>query len=138
MACCPSVSSTDLSPKIALSRYGGIVHNTGRRSSCRLSRARRKSGKVREYAQNHIGSRGNALRNVRNARGRRGAPRGGREKGLVLTRKGQNGSHRRGRCGYFAHQGGDHRAGLYGRQYSKSAIRKARIVFAQEVKSYFR
>ncbi|RXI22714.1 MAG: flavodoxin [Candidatus Amulumruptor caecigallinarius] len=36
--------------------------------SCRLPRARRKSGKVREYAQNHIGSRGDALRNVRNAR----------------------------------------------------------------------
>ena len=75
-----------------------------------------------EYAQNHIGSRGDALRNVRNARQRCSAPRGGREKGRVLPRKGQDGSHRRGRRGYYAHQGGDHRAGLYGRRYPKSAL----------------
>ena len=80
-----------------------LQQRAGRRRSCRLPRARRKSGKVREYAQNYIGSRGDALRNVRNARQRCSAPRGGREKGRVLPREGQNGSHRRGRRGYHAH-----------------------------------
>ena len=67
-------------------------------------------------------NRRDALRNVRNARGRCGASRGGREEGRVLPCKGQNGSYRRGRSGYYTHQGGDHRAGLYCRQYSKSAV----------------
>jgi len=43
---------------------------------------------VREYAQNYIGSRGDALRNVRNARQRCSAPRGGREKGRVIAEDG--------------------------------------------------
>ena len=69
-----------------------LQQRAGRRRSCRLPRARRKSGKVREYAQNHIGSRGNALRYVRNARQRRRAPCGWREESKIFACKGQDGS----------------------------------------------
>ena len=41
-----------------------LQQRTGRRRPRRLPRAWRKSGKVREYAQNYDGSRRNALRNV--------------------------------------------------------------------------
>ena len=69
-----------------------LQQRAGRRCPFCLPRARRKSGKVREYAQNHIGSRGNALRHVRNACQRRRAPCGGREEGKIFARKGQDGS----------------------------------------------